>query len=133
METAHGTAPGPKGGHFTVPRAWEIALDPSGASFAESEHLLRCEACNTRVRRAMTALARRHEPRQRYAAALVLLAALVRTRARQPFALPRPATVGFDTAPARDDGFVTYEFDDPDLHAAVSREPDGRYLLHVER
>jgi hypothetical protein len=131
MATNHET-PQPREGHIPVPRAWAVALDPAAASFKESEHLLICSACSARVQRAMTALAARREARERYEAALVLLAALVKTHTRRPFALPRPAVTGFETGPAHDDGFVTYDFDDPDLTAGVERTGDGRYLLHIE-
>jgi len=58
-------------------------------------------------------------------------AALGRSRAHSSFALPQ-LSVRLDSGPVRDDGYVTYDFDDPNLKAAVSREDDDRYLLHVE-
>src|SRR5262249_35490996 len=99
-------------------RFWKVALRRDTWAAAEADHLARCERCRRLPDEGEAAVREKGGAARRAAAALVLLAALVKYRACSRFALPRPTT-GFDTAPARDDGFVTYAFDDPDLHAAV--------------
>jgi hypothetical protein len=131
MSTQNEMAPNPGAGCIPESRVWALAVKPAGGTFEESEHLRTCAECKARVKDAMFALAARREARKLYAAALIRLATLARRLARPAFALPRPVT-GFDTGQECDDSFITFDFDDPNLKAAVSREKDGSYLLHVE-
>lgn len=56
MSTSNDTSLRVDEGCFRTLRVWDLALDPSRATFEESEHLLQCPRCRARVRKAMTAL-----------------------------------------------------------------------------
>ncbi len=114
-----------------LPQIWDLALQPRGWPVAVSEHLLSCRRCRGHLTQALTAVGRREAAERKFAAALLLLAVAARGRARQPFALPRPAE-RFDSGKGATDDGAVFDFEDSNLKAIVSSLEDGGFLLRIE-
>lgn len=111
-------------------RFWKVALGRDVWSAPEAGHLEACERCRQLRDEVTAAVEQKKQADRRVAAALLLIAGLVKNRSRTPLRLPR-ATMAFDTGPDQVD-FVSFDFEDQNLKAVIECKSSDRSLLHVE-